>query len=85
MSIDWALANAGQKWASHLAATNTFEHCKDRDGAGENIAMSSSAEGIKNSDQATEMWYNEINDPGYDFNNQGFTSGTGHFTQVVWK
>ena len=34
---------------------------------------------------ASEMWYNELKDPGYDFNNGGFSSGTGHFTQVVWK
>jgi uncharacterized protein YkwD len=28
-------------------------------------------------------WYNEI--ANYDFTNPRFTSGTGHFSQVVWK
>lgn len=35
--------------------------------------------------QCVQSWYDEITDPGYDFNEPGFTSGTGHFTQVVWR
>ena len=34
---------------------------------------------------ATDNWYEEVNDPGYDFETGGYQSGTGHFTQVVWK
>ena len=29
--------------------------------------------------------YNEVCDPGYQFTSGGFSGGTGHFTQVVWK
>ena len=29
--------------------------------------------------------YNEVCDPGYSFSSGGFSGGTGHFTQVVWK
>lgn len=30
-------------------------------------------------------WYQEITNPGYDFDAATFKPGTGHFTQVVWK
>ena len=29
--------------------------------------------------------YDEVCKPGYNFASGGFSSGTGHFTQVVWK
>lgn len=32
--------------------------------------------------RAVDMWYEEIKD--YSFRKPGFSSGTGHFTQVVW-
>jgi len=33
---------------------------------------------------AVKDWYSEITDPGYDWRRPGYTSGTGHFTQVIW-
>ena len=32
--------------------------------------------------QATEMWYEESDK--YRYNSPGFSTGTGHFTQIVW-
>ena len=32
--------------------------------------------------RATKSWYDELEDPGYDYENPGFNGGTGHFTQV---
>ena len=34
---------------------------------------------------AVQSWYNEIKDPGYDFQSPGPKPGVNHFTQVVWK
>lgn len=34
---------------------------------------------------AVKSWYDELTSPGYDFAKPGFSGGTGHFTQVVWK
>jgi hypothetical protein len=54
-------------------------------GQGENLARNSNVATLGESSWASDTWYAEINDPGYDFNNPGFSNGIGHFTQMVWK
>jgi uncharacterized protein YkwD len=49
-------------------------------GYGENLAWASyelSVSGV------VKMWYDE--EALYDYANPGFTSGAGHFTQIIWK
>ncbi|KAF9012625.1 CAP domain-containing protein [Cyathus striatus] len=49
-------------------------------GYGENLAAGSG--GYSFSD-AMNTWMSEVSQ--YDYNNPGFSSDTGHFTQIVWK
>ena len=59
----------------------------ERPGQGENLAMYGSTDPtdttLTTTAFATNAWYNEVKD--YNFDSPGFKSGTGHFTQVVWK
>ncbi|XP_055958207.1 Golgi-associated plant pathogenesis-related protein 1 [Patella vulgata] len=71
LTINKELCEKAQEWSDHLAKTEQFEHSPDN------------RRFMWNGKEATMMWYNEIKD--YNFNKQGFTMGTGHFTQVVWK
>ena len=70
MTWDDEVAAAAQTYAN---ACN-FGHDPNNN-LGENIAAGS--------EQPTEMWYSEVSD--YNFANPGFTTSTGHFTQVVWR
>jgi hypothetical protein len=47
---------------------------------GQNLAYYSG--GTLTAAHTAEMWYDEYKN--YSFNNPGFSSGTGHFTQMVW-
>ena len=78
------LNKIAQKYAEHIASINTMVHSKNKyngDSLGENIYWCSGM--LINGADMTTSWYDEISD--YRFNNPGFQSGTGHFTQVVWK
>ena len=80
-------ARKAQAFADKLTEENKMYHSKrdERDNCGENLAMHSNKDLIANTPIATQMWYSEVNDPGYDFAKGTFGYGTGHFTQVVWK
>ena len=76
LTWDDEIASSAQGWAdgcvfSHAGVAGT--------GLGENLAGGIVGE---NAGAAVDMWYGEIKD--YDFANPGFSSKTGHFTQVVW-
>ena len=78
------LCNIAQKYAETMARTGNFAHSQAKyngKNMGENLFA---CYGLKISGKMmTDDWYNEVSQ--YNFNNPGFTSGTGHFTQVVWK
>ena len=67
-----------QLWAQHLAETGTLIHSVSSSLYGENLGMISGG-GWEN---IIKMWYDEVNN--YNFSNPGFSSSTGHFTQLVW-
>ncbi|XP_037632657.1 Golgi-associated plant pathogenesis-related protein 1-like isoform X2 [Sebastes umbrosus] len=82
MTLSKELTAAAQKWADHLLQINALQHSDGQDG--ENIYFMSSTAKIKlTGKEAVDSWYNEIKD--YNWSNPGFSSNTGHFTQVVWK
>jgi len=83
MTINKQMNKEAEAWAQENAKNQRMKHSDpgDRNGNGENLWYGCGYDPA----QATQDWYDEITDPGYDFNNPGYQSGTGHFTQVVWK
>ena len=69
-------------------AQGRFDHAprSERNGAGENLASATgmSETVIDEAVRATRSWYDELKNPGYNFNNPGYNEnpGAGHFTQV---
>ena len=76
-----------QTYSEKLASTDTFAHSGNTyngNPLGENLYKSWGSYQVSvTGTEASNSWYEEVKD--YDFNNPGFKSGTGHFTQLVWK
>lgn len=74
-----------QEWAEGLCPSMSLMHSMGS-GYGENLYMSWGGGGtpslVDRAEAAVIGWYSEIED--YSYDSPGFSSGTGHFTQVVW-
>ena len=90
MELDDDLIAAAQIFAQELADKGEFYHDPNLQslGHGENLYASWSsnpAMAVVDYAKAVDNWYEEVTDPGYNFEDGGYQPGTGHFTQVVWK
>lgn len=75
-AVIWSEAVA----VSAKAHADTCPSGHSKSAFGENLAWATYNMGVS---QVVQMWYKEETD--YDYNSPGFSSKTGHFTQVVWK
>ncbi|KAL6937954.1 hypothetical protein ACO0RG_004480 [Hanseniaspora osmophila] len=78
--LSWSsdLASTAQSYADSYDCSGTLVH--SHGDYGQNLALGYS---LYDGTTAVDGWYDEISQ--YDFSNPGFSSSTGHFTQVVWK
>ena len=77
---DYDLEEAAQKWAVHLALTDSFTHADGN--FGENIWMIGPTNQPGACSSAISDWYDEIKN--YNYKNPGYDSETGHFSQLIW-
>lgn len=81
------LSALAQRWADNLSSINVLIHSNDiykGEKLGENVARVWRSIGAEHTGhEVTDEWYNEGRK--YDFELSRFTTGVGHFTQVVWK
>lgn len=75
-----ATSSCGVFIFKHLAQKNSLSHRPNND-YGENIYSSMNFD--PTAEQCVKSWYDEIKN--YSYSKPGFSSQTGHFTQVVWR
>ncbi|KAM9440837.1 GLI pathogenesis-related 2 isoform 1-T2 [Clarias gariepinus] len=82
LTMDPNLNHSAQAWADNLLSIRTLKHSNANTGENLYYTYNSSPQRLAG-DKPVENWYNEIKN--YNFQRPGFNSGTGHFTQVVWR
>ena len=81
---DDQIASFADNWSAYLLKNNGFYHSNSKL-YGENLSyfQGYNATPIELIKKSIDLWYAEISM--YDFNASQYTSGTGHFTCLVWK
>ncbi|CAK6960610.1 GLI pathogenesis-related 2%2C like [Scomber scombrus] len=82
LKLSSKLSGEAARYAESLASTRILKHSVEssRGSCGENLAWASYDQSGKD---VADRWYDEVKQ--YNFNRPGFSSGTGHFTAMVWK
>ncbi|XP_028983995.1 GLI pathogenesis-related 2, like [Betta splendens] len=82
LKLSTKLSREAARYAESLASTRILKHSEasSRGSCGENLAWASYDQSGKD---VADRWYDEVKQ--YNFNRPGFSSGTGHFTAMVWK
>jgi len=86
LRLDSTLNDDAQAYAEKLLRGQASGHDTAELNAksqGENLFWGWGSRGPPETLQAGQSWYDEVEL--YDFDNPGFSSATGHFTQLVWK
>lgn len=77
------IEKVAQSHSEYQASINTMKH-SGNEKYGENLYSCGASYGeCVTGKTASERWYAEVSQ--YDFSNPHYISGTGHFTQLVWK
>lgn len=84
LKLSKKLTAYAQEWADKLAREDSFEH-RQNNAYGENLysSWSSNPKAKITGNTPVDSWYSEVKK--HDFTAEPRTTGTGHFTQVVWK
>ncbi|CAH0392347.1 unnamed protein product [Bemisia tabaci] len=81
LTLDEDLNALAQDWAVHLTQLGHMEHRDSEYGENVYYFWSSDPDYPVSGNDPVDSWYNEVKQ--YTYGTEG--SGTGHFTQVVWK
>jgi len=84
LKLSKKLCQHAQEWADKLAKQDKIQHRSDKQ-YGENLfsSWSSDKKSKVSVKEAVDSWYQEVKK--YTFGVEPRTSGTGHFSQLVWK